>query len=308
MTKTLHVHLQTVLYALFGLLLVAGIAYSTAPLALAIADTEAETAVSTARDYVAAANRALDKATVNNTNYSSAKSLIEDAKEALEDAEKKLDIRNYSRAERYAKDAIDFVEEAMKKLDANITDYLDENTGDKQDAEDAIADAESEIAALEDAIDATSTNANGFKDAEEALADARAKLTEAKKALADKKYAEAEALATKAEKFAQAGQSILDDDERNDNDENDDDKDDKDNKRHLCHNGRTIEVDQAAVAAHLAHGDQEGECGDDEASERDHDRFKDFGRSTDRAELQKQIRELLQLLIELLTQQMAKNN
>lgn len=30
----------------------------------------------------------------------------------------------------------------------------------------------------------------------------------------------------------------------------------------LCHKGKTIKVDQVAVAAHLAHGDELGACGE----------------------------------------------
>lgn len=62
-----------------------------------------------------------------------------------------------------------------------------------------------------------------------------------------------------------------DDDEDDDDDDSDDDdwKGNSGKNEKVCHNGKTKSVGPANVAAHLAHGDTEGRCDDDDEMDED---------------------------------------
>jgi len=92
-----------------------------------------------------------------------------------------------------------------------------------------------------------------------------------------------------------------------------DEKEEDEEKVTVCHNGKDLKVAYSAKSAHLNHGDTIGSCDDHDHSEHEHDddkddKYKDYGKTTDRAELQRQLHELLELLIKLLTEQMLNQS
>ena len=180
-----------------------------------------------------------------------------------------------------------------------------------EDAEDAIAEAEEYVDSLFEGVVVSTTICDVVIDPEtgksstcpeykeevidesltklkEKLADAKALLEKAEVAFDDGNFERAEDKAEAAEDLAE---EILDD-------EDEDEKDEEDND--FC--------DRASNAAGWGVAKK---CVDDDDYEINDkmedkvDRFADFGKTNDRAELQNQLRELLVILIQLLQQQMA---
>ena len=192
----------------------------------------------------------------------------------------------------------DEIAAAITELDED----LDEDTPEREAAE-AIAAAEEEIAAAVVYIERLSSDSAQRTEYESWLTIAEDYLEEATAALADDAFARAESWAEKAEDKAEL---ITDEDDDSDEDGygdkdrghgNDTDKCDEDNpgKAPFCDEDDDAEKQQ----------DKDQEKTQDKDKERDQDRYKEYGKTNDRAELQRQLRELLQLLISLLQQQMA---
>ena len=196
------------------------------------------------------------------------------AEEYLEEADEAFNYGEYADAEEWAEKAEDKVREYI------LGESSDE---DKEDAEEAIEDAEE---AIEDAELYIESLENDDKDLEEYLEIAKDYLQEAELAFEDGEYADAEEWAEKAEDKVEV--YILDDKDDNKGHGNDDDKCDEDNpgNSHLCDDDFEPELDRDRDRINLS------------------DDFKNFGQSTDRVELQKQLQLLLTLLIQLLQAQL----
>ena len=163
--------------------------------------------------------------------------------------------------------------------------YFDEDNGSREDAEEAIEDAEF---ALEEAVYEIEDEDDVDERAElqEYYDTAEEYLEEADEAFNYGEYADAEEWAEKAEDKVEV--YILDDKDDNKGHGNDDDKCDEDNpgNSHLCDDDFEPELDRDRDRINLS------------------DDFKNFGQSTDRVELQKQLQLLLTLLIQLLQAQL----
>lgn len=167
-------------------------------------------------------------------------------------------------------------------------------------AADAIADAEDAIADLEtyiDGLDEESTST--IEEFEAELLVATGLLADAKEAFDAEDYQEAEALAADAEAVAE---DVLDTEGKEDEDEEEEDEgdDEDDDKSTFCE--RTKQAAGWGVAKKCVNDDNY--VVNDKLAKKV-TRFEDFGKSTDRIELQSQLQQLLLLLIELLQQQAA---
>ncbi len=179
---------------------------------------------------------------------------------------------------------------------AEIDNKEDEDA--EEDASDAIKDAEEEIAdaaeRIEDA-EAAEEDEDDLEAASTTLAEAKALLADAEEEFDAENYEEAEELADEAKDLAESIFEDYDDDEDGDDSE-------------FC--------DQTSQAAGWGVAKK---CVDDEDyvindkmaqkverfQDKNMEKYRDYGKSTDQTELQNQLRELLLVLIQLLTQQMA---
>lgn len=223
-----------------------------------------------AKEAIKNAERALEDASyeIEDEDDADKKEKLEgyhdDAEEYLNDAREAFEAGDYGDAEEWAEKAEELVNKNVLGID---------DSKDKEDAEEAIEDAEEKIAeagTYVESLDEADSNRTTF---ESYLEVAEGYLADAEEAFADKEYEDAEDWAKKAENKAKL---ILEDDSEEDSNKghgNDDDGCDDDNPGKKC---------------------------DDSSS----DDYKNFGKSTDREELQKQLRMLLMLLIELLQKKM----
>jgi hypothetical protein len=172
----------------------------------------------------------------------------------------------------------------MDKIEAAVKVENDEDEDeeeDRADAEEAIEYAAEAVAEAQAAVaDKVSTDEDGLEVAEEYLA-------KAETAFADKEYNAAYEWAEKAEDKAEI--IVYGPDE-----------DDGTNKRWT--------TDKCDSNPGIGNGVNE-KCDDDYRKlEPSHDKYKDYGKSDDRAELESQLQELMQLLIQLLTLQLAQQS
>ena len=206
------------------------------------------------------------------------------AENLIEEAEEEFGLGNYAEAEALAEDAIDELNECI---------FDEEDAEEKEDAEEAIEDAEEAIAEAKVHIEDQEEDGKDVEDLEEWLAIAEGYLEDAGEALEEGDYDEAEELAEKAESKAEY---ILG---KNGGDE-------KEDKVYVCHNDKnTLKISVSALDDHLDHGDTKGKCDYDNDKKKDWNKdkkqdYKDFGKSTDQAELRAQLELLIDLLIELL--------
>lgn len=172
--------------------------------------------------------------------------------------------------------------------------------------EDAGIDIEMAIDAIAAAEDYLDDLGNDAKDSdEEKLADAKDLLADAEDAFDDEEYADAEELAEEAEDLAleiyDSGESDDDEDEDADEDSNDDDEDgDLDDDSDKGHGNDEDGCDEDNSGKGKGCDD---DSEDDNVSTTTQSKYKDYGKSTDMAELQTQLRELLMVLIQLLQKQ-----
>lgn len=199
----------------------------------------------------------------------------------------------------------DEVEAATSIEDEDEDEDEDENEDEddmatQEEAEDAIADAASEIEKAQTVITEAELDGKEIDLSSTTLAEARELLVQAEEAYELEEYNEAESLADESEDLAKlARMKYIDKTEADiaedeDEDEDDDDKSDNPWTKEKCetHPG-------------IGNGVKE-KCDDDyKKSDRNDDKYKDYGKSNDREELQAQLQELMQLLIQLLNLQLA---
>lgn len=199
------------------------------------------------------------------------------------------------------------IDQSEVKAAAEVTDLTDEEAAAAaiDDAQSAIDDAETYIASLD-----ASTSQDTIDELEGKVADAQALLDEAQTAFAEDDFDTTEEKASEAQDLADEVNTLADD-ENDEGDAEDEDKseeaDDGDSSD-FC--DRTSKAAGWGVAKKCV--DDEGYKLNDKMAkkvERSQDRWEskyaNYGQTTDRAELQNQLHELLLLLIQLLQQQMA---
>lgn len=177
-------------------------------------------------------------------------------------------------------------------------EHEDDEAEAEEDAADAIRDAEDAIAdaadRIEDAEEAE-VDEDDLKAASTTLAKAQEKLDAAEDEYEDEDYAAAEDLADAAKKLAEGIFEVEDND------------DDEDDDRDFCE--RTKQAAGWGVAKKCV-DDEDYELNDkmvkkvERFEDRNMEKYREYGKSTDKTELQNQLRELLLVLVQLLTKQM----
>jgi len=237
-------------------------------------EAEATEAIEEATEAVAEAVEAVEEETTDRGEY------LETAEGYLTKAEAAFADEDYTAAYEWAEKAEDKSEYI---LDGEAAEEVDQEA-----AEEAIEDATEAIAEAQAAVDAEETDRGEYIEiAEEYLANAEA-------AFDDEDYEEAVEWAEKAEDKAEY---ILD--------EEDDEVDDKDEDKK-----DVWTEDKCESNPGIGHGVKK-KCDADYAKSKNiktDERYKDFGKSQDMDELRSQLEELMQLLIQLLTMQIAQQN
>ena len=236
-------------------------------------EAEATEAIEEATEAVAEAVEAVEEETTDRGEY------LETAEGYLTKAEAAFADEDYTAAYEWAEKAEDKSEYI---LDGEAAEEVDQEA-----AEEAIEDATEAIAEAQAAVDAEETDRGEYIEiAEEYLANAEA-------AFDDEDYEEAVEWAEKAEDKAEY---IL-------NEEDDEDDEDEDKKdvwtKEKCESNQGI-----------GHGVQKKCDADYVKSEniKTDNKYKDYGKSQDMDELRSQLEELMQLLIQLLTMQIAQQS
>ena len=204
-------------------------------------------------------------------------------------------------------DLDDIIAEIVEKLDDDEIDAdaiedvaeVENEDGsldaDKEDAQESLDDAEDAIDAAQEYLDGLDEDSDEVSEGNEKLDDARDLLAEAQTAFDEDDYETAEEKADDAEDLAEM---VF----KSDDDDDEDEDDDKDRSK-FCERTKKAAGWGVAKKCH----DQDGWEINDKLGDKI-ERFsemKNFGKTTDRVELQSQLRQLLELLIELLQAQMA---
>jgi len=222
------------------------------------------------------------------------KSLVEvEYEEDGDDVEKEYEFETIDIEEVYALLATELgISKEEVKLVAEVeNDDEEEDDSDASDATEAIDEATTLIAEAVDYID-TLEDDDKVETLTEYLATAEGYLADAQTAFEDEDYEEAE------DKASMASDKV-EDHILPDSDEDEDEDEDKDDKK------ETWTKEKCETNPGVGVGVKE-KCDDDyKKTKPNQDKFKEYGKSTDRAELQAQMQELMQLLIQLLTMQLA---
>ncbi len=196
-------------------------------------------------------------------------------------------------------------DELVKDLDEDFdleitTDEIEDiaEVEHEEDAADAIKDAQDAIAAAADRIEdaeKAEVDEDDLDAASTTLAKAQEKLDDAEDEYKDEDYAAAEDLADAAKKLAEGIFEVEDND------------DDEDDDRDFCE--RTKQAAGWGVAKKCV-DDEDYELNDkmvkkvERFEDRNMEKYREYGKSTDKTELQNQLRELLLVLVQLLQKQM----